>query len=277
MKEFFYVTCATGENHIKEYAQYALKSLLKCRVPGQYIYCLVNNENDLKVLNELIPKYSINIGVANINIDNIKWKAHNGKRKYSVFKSGALYKMFPKPIVNQTMVYFDTDVLFFKDPQEFLDSRSEKTWFHHGKILKDVCIRKSRAGKLINKEDVNINDYESLRQWVSKPAAFLMIKHKCKRLPDREVCAGFFILHRNDHSKLLKLTYENCLYIVSEFKDDVDVGDQKPLNAALNILEIDFHGGNRLECPEHLEYFNHFFGVKNQKTNFYKKVKELNL
>jgi len=276
LKGFYYVTAATGIKHINEYAKFALKSLIKSGIPYNDIYCVVNTVEDMKELNRLIPDL-INVYSINEDLSHIKWKAHNGKRKYSVFKSAALAKCFPKPKKEKAMVYFDTDVLFFKNPEEFLKTKCERTWFHHGKNLESVSVRKSRAGRLMKKSEVNINDYKSLSKWVSAPAAFCMIKHKCKRLPDKEAVAGFYILHPRDHEKLLKLTYRNCLYISQRFDTNCDVGDQKPMNAALNILEIDWHGGDRFKCPEHLEYFNHFFGVKSMKTDFNNKIKELGL
>lgn len=271
---FYYVTAATGENHIKEYAQYALKSLIKTGVNISDIYCVVNALEELKLVNKLIPDL-LNVFCINEDLSKIKWTVHNGKRKFSVFKSGALYKCFPKPKTDKAMVYFDTDVLFFKNPEPFLKTKCERTWFHHKKILEDVSIRKSRAGRLMKKSEVNINDYNSLSKWVSAPAAYCMIKHKAKKLPDREAVAGFYILHPRDHEKLLSLTYRNCLDIVKEFPNHTDVGDQKPMNAALNILEINWWCDENKN--ESSKFFDHFYGTKSKKTEFFKKIKELKI
>lgn len=273
---FYYVTAATGIDHINKYAQYALKSLIKTGVNINDIYIVVNALEELKLINKLIPDL-LNVFCINEDLSKIKWTVHNGKRKFSVFKSGALYKCFPRPKEDKAMVYFDTDVLFFKNPEPFLKTKCSKTWYHHGKCLETVSSRKSRAGRPMKKSEVNINNYNSLSKWVSAPAAHCMIKHKCKRLPDREAVAGFYILHPRDHERLLRLTYENCIEIVHKFSNHVDVGDQKPMNAALNILEVDWHGGDRFSCPEHLEYFDHFFGIKSRKKDFNRKIKELGL
>lgn len=270
---FFFITAATGKNHIEKYAQYAIKSLLKTGVQSKDVYCVVNTNADFKLIKILVPKLE-NIYIVNEKINHIKWKAHHGKRKFSVFKAAGLYKC--KKPTNKYMVYFDTDVLFFKNPIPLLKTKCNKTWFHHGKDLEKVSIRKSRAGRLMKKSEVNVKNYNLLSKWVSAPAAWCMIKNKAKKIPDREAVAGFYILRPEDF-KLLKLTYKNCLIIVKKFRDHVDVGDQKPMNAALNILEIDWHGGNRFECPECNKYFYHYFGTKSQKTAFYNRVKELKL
>ena len=276
LEGFYYVTAATGVQHILDYAQYALRSLINTGVAKEDIHCIVNNEKDKKTIKKVIPDFE-NIHIVDEKLDHIKWTAHGGKRKFSVFKSAGLHKCFTKPIKNKCMVYFDTDVLFFKNPEEFLKTKWDKSWFHHGKDLETVSVRKSRAGRLMKKEEVDVTNYKVLSMWVSQPAAHCMIKHDAKRVPEKEAVAGFYILHPRDHEKLLKLTYENCLEIVKEFKNHVDVGDQKPMNAALNILEIDWHGGDRFACPEHLEYFEHYFGVKSRKQEFNDALKKLGL
>jgi hypothetical protein len=272
---FYYVTAATGKEHIKQYAQYALKSLIKTGVFIEDIHCVVNTKEDLKTIKKLIPSLK-NVYIVNEKIDHIQWTYMKGKRKYSVFKAAGLYKCI-KPIKDKCMVYFDTDVLFFKNPVEFLKTKWSKTWFHHGKDLETVSVRKSRAGRLLKKSEVNVADYKSLAQWVSAPAAWCMIKHKATHLSDKEAVAGFYILRPEDHEKLLELTYKNCLEIVKHFRNHVDVGDQKPMNAALNILEIDWHGGDRFACPEHLEYFEHYFGTKSRKKEFRSMIEKLGL
>lgn len=276
MSEFYYVTAASGGGFIKTYTQWALKSLIKCGIPLEDIYCPVNNKNDYKLLKSLIPELK-NIPIINEPINKIKWKSHGGKRRYSVFKIAALYKTFPKPIKDRYMVYFDGDCLFFKDPTQFLRTKCEKTWYHHGKKLRDVVTRKSRAGRKMAKSEVDINDYNSLKKWVSGPCAYLMIKRKAKLIPDIEPVCGFYILHYRDHQKLLKMTYENCWMISNKFIHHVDIGDQKPNCAAVHTLEIDWHGGDRLKCPEHKKYFKHYFGVKRMKKEFVSDLKGLKL
>jgi len=273
--DLYYVTAASGEKHIHKYAQYALRSLIKTGVDISTINCVVNSKDEKELLKKLIPTLE-NIFILNKNFDHIKWSQHGGKRKYSIFKSLSLRTFFPKPKENSALVYFDTDVLFYKDPAPFLQPRSFKTWFHHGKILQDVVVK--RCGKKLLKEEIDIRNYKSLSCWVSEPAAWCMIKHSAKKLPDREAVAGFYLLHPRDHEALLKLTYENCLEIIDRFPaGHVDVGDQKPMNAALNILEVDWHGGSRFECPEHLEYFDHYFGVKANKVRFNNDIVRLKL
>ena len=211
--DFYYVTAATGKDHILNYAQYALRSLVRTNVKLYNIYCVVNTKEDESIIRKLVPEIN-NIYVLNKNFDHITWQNHGGKRKYSIFKSLSLFTFFPKPLDGKSMVYFDTDVLFYKDPFPFLKLRSFKTWFHHGKILEDVVVR--RTGKKMKKIEIDINDYKSLSLWVSAPAAWCMIKHKATKLPDREAVAGFYLLHPRDHEKVLKLTYENCQEIISE-------------------------------------------------------------
>ncbi len=276
LKGFYYVMAASGDKHIKKYAQFALRSLIKTGVPIEDIHCMVNTKQDLKVIKKLVPDLK-NTYIVGEKLDHIRWQAHGGKRKYSVFKAAGLYKCFPKPIKDKCMVYFDTDVLFFKDPTPFLKTKWHKTWFHHGKDLATVVVRKSRAGRKMAKSEVDMKDYKSLSKWVSAPAAWCMIKRGAKRLPDLEAVAGFYILRPEDHEDLLKVTYENCMLIVKQFGNHVDVGDQKPMNAALNILEIDWHGGDRFACQEHLEYFEHYFGVKARKKEFDGALRRLKL
>lgn len=276
MNEFYYVTVASGKKFILNFAQYALKSLIKTKVPIEDIYCVVNTKKDFELLKKLIPEL-INIKILNEDLSKVKWRSHGGKRKYSFFKAVALHKCFTKPIENRYMVYFDSDVLWFKNPEEFLLTKCQKTWFHHGKDLRECSARKSRAGRIMEKSQIDINNYKSLSLWVSQPCAYCMIKRKAKRLPDREAVAGFYILHPKDHEKLLKMTYENCLMVINKFSNHVDIGDQKMVNCALNTLEIDWYGGDRFKCPEHKKYFKHYFGVKRMKKEFISDLKKIGL
>ena len=276
MNKFYYVFAATGEKHIRTYAQFAIKSLIKTGVPIEDINCAVNNKNDYKLLKSLIPELK-NIPIVNEDLSKIIWKSHGGNRKFSVFKAAALYKCFGKPIKNKYLVYSDTDVLFFKDPSPFLETKCEKTWYHHGKKIVDFVYRKSRAGYNMKKNEVNVKDMNSLSKWMSAPAAYCMIKRGGTKIPDVEPVCGFYMLHPRDHEKLLKMTYENCIMISGKFKNHVDVGDQKPNCAAIHTLEIDWHGGDRFSCPEHLKYFNHYFGTKQMKNQFFIDIKKLGL
>lgn len=272
-RTFYYVACATGEKHILEEAQYSLKSLIKTGVPVEDIYFIVNTEKDKKVIADCISELT-NVFVADIDLSIVKWRYMRGRRKFSFFKAASLKKFFAEPKSDRHMVYFDTDVLFFKNPFDFLFKRKDKTWFHHGKINAKVS-KKRNNGKPIKAKNINMKKKKSLSIWVSEPCAYLMIKHGAKKLPPRQVCAGFYILHPSDHSKLIKTTYKYCKEIVGKFINSPDVGDQKPMNAAISVLDIDYAGGSRFECPEHIEYFNHYFGKKKQKNDFKKKIQEL--
>ena len=167
------------------------------------------------------------------------------------------------------MIYFDGDVLWYKNPTLFFDNKCEKTWFHHGKDL-------GKRAK-IRRKHVKLNDINSLSKWISLPAAHLMIKHGAKVLPKREVVAGLYLMHPRDHMRVIKLTYKGCRENCGKFINHEGGGDQKPMNAALSILDIDWHGGSKLLCPDHKEYFDHFFGAKNLKKRFIKKVRKLGL
>ena len=203
------------------------------------------------------------------DLSEVVWKYSKGKRKYSLFKSASLYKVFPNPIKDKFMIYFDGDVLWYKDPAPFFDTKCEKTWFHHGKDL-------AERSKL-KKSQVDVKNIDSLKQWCSEPMAQLMIENNCKFIPDREVVAGLYLLHPRDHVELLKLTYEGCVRNSTRFKKHEGGGDQKPMNAALSILMVDWHGGSRFFCPEHKEYFDHYFGKDDMKQKFWDRAKKLGL
>jgi hypothetical protein len=273
MNKFYYVTVASGENFIRTYTAYAVKSLIRTGVPCSGINIVGNTDSDLKLLKELLPG-DINFYKLEEDLSIVKWKSFGGKRKYSLLKAAALYKFFGKPIENKYMVYFDGDVLWYKDPTSFLETKCKKTWFHHGKALN----KRSEAGrKGLTYRDIDVRNYISLSSWCSEPQAHLMIKFGAKIVPEREVVAGFYLLHPKDHEKVLRMTYEGCLENCDKFLTHEGAGDQKPMNAALAILEIDWHGGSRFFCPEHKEYFDHFFGKKDLKEVFSRKVKEMGL
>lgn len=49
------------------------------------------------------------------------------------------------------------------------------------------------------------------------------------------------------------------------------------MNAALNVLNIDWHGGGRSKFPACNDYFFHYFGIQDRKDDFNNKRRELNL
>jgi len=267
---FYYVTQATGEKFIRQYTQYALKSLLRTGIPPEDIHCPVNTKKDKKLLHQLVPEIT-NVKIIKESLSHVVWTYQKGKRKYSLFKAAAMAKAFPKPDPSKCLICFDGDVLWYKDPTEFLKTKMNKTWFHHGKDLQERC--------KYPKEKINPKKYASLKYWVDPAFAYLLIKYNVTKLPDREVVAGFYLLRPEDHD-LLKITYKFCQKISKKFargegKDSA--GEQKPLNAALCKLQIGWHGGSRFYCPEHKEYFDHYFGKKDMKAKFFKKVKKMRL
>ena len=266
MSKFYYVTVATGDGFIKDYTQYAIKSLMKSGISPDDIYFVGNSKRDRRLIKSLCPDL-INVSSISEDLSKVVWKRFGGKRKYSLFKAAALYKKFENPIPDRYMIYFDGDVLWYKDPTPFFETKCEKTWFHHGKDLE------KRAS--IKRKKVDIKSFDSLGKWCSLPMAHLMAKYGIKKLPDREVVAGFYLLHPRDHVAVLKLTYEGCLENADKFRSHEGCGDQKPMNAAINVLDIDWHGGSRFFCPEHVEYFDHFFGKEDMKSRFHKKCRKI--
>jgi len=264
---YYYVTVGTSEKFLDTYTVHAIKSLIKTGVPEDSIHFVGGSDFDVKFIQKRIGGKKINYHIIEEDLSNVKWKYSKGKRKYSLFKAAALYKTFTNPIKGRHMVYFDGDVLWYKDPREFFDSKNKKTWFHHGKDLAKRSKKKA--------SEINIKSFKSLKQWCSEPMAYLMIKYGVNKLPKREVVAGFYLLHERDHEKVLKLTYKGCLRNSTKFARHEGGGDQKPMNAALCILNIDWHGGSRFFCPEHKEYFDHFFGKDNMKNIFLNKARSL--
>lgn len=268
MSKYYYFTAASGSKFINKFTKYSVGSLLKAGVDASDIHVAINNKEDRKLMKSLLPEIT-NLHMVNEDLSGVVWKYSKGKRKYSLFKSASLHKTFPKPIEGKYMIYFDGDVLWYKNPSPFFDTVCDKTWFHHGKDLDE-------RSKL-KKSQVDIENLDSLKQWCSEPMAYLMVKHGCKKIPDREVVAGLYLLHPRDHEALLKLTYEGCLENSTKFRKHEGGGDQKPTNAALNILEVDWHGGSRFFCPEHTEYFDHYFGKDDMKQKFWNRAKKLGL
>lgn len=271
MNKYYYVTTASGKKFIKTFAQYSIKSLIKTGVPISSIHVVVNTEEDKNILLSLI-KEKINIYIAQRDLSIAKWKYAGGIRKYSLLKAFGLHKFFTKPLLNKYMIYFDGDVLWYKNPTSFFDERCNKTWFHHGKSL-------SKRSKLTKQgytiDDIDISNYKMLSKWCSAPQAHLMVKYGAKIVPKREVVAGLYLLHPKDHEQVIKWTYKGCIENCGKFIKHEGGGDQKPMNAALSIAEVDWHGGSRFLCPDHKLYFDHFFGVKKNKKKFVKKWNEI--
>ncbi len=273
MNKFYYVAAISNKKFITSIGQYAVKSLVKTGVPLDDIHIIVNDNNDYKLVKRLMP-YIRNMYKAKIDISQVKWKYAGGKRKYSLLKLGGLCKFFGKPIVDRYMVFFDGDVLWYKDPTPFLETKCEKTWYHHGKSKR----KRSLAGrKGLTENDIDPSSFKQLCTWFSKPQAYLMHKWGAKVVAEREICSGLYILHPRDHEKLLSLTYKGVIINSKRFVKHEGAGDQKPMNAALAALEIDWHGGSRFFCLEHEEYFEHFFGAKNLKEKMYAKIEEMGL
>ena len=265
---YYYVTVATKEGFIKKYTRYAVKSLLKAGVKAERIHLVGNTRDDTAHFNKYIPEIK-NVSYVGEDISAVKWKSFGGIRKYSLVKAAGLYKSFPNPRGNDCMIYFDGDVLWYNNPDKFFKKYDSKTWFHHGKDL-------AKRSKL-EKEKVDIKDIDSLKKWVSLPCAYLMIEHGATKLPDREVVAGLYLLHPRDHADVLRLTYEYCVENSNKFVNHEGAGDQKPMNAALNILDVDWHGGSRFLCPEHEGYFDHFFGKQDRKKEFWRRAERMGL
>lgn len=269
IKDFYYVTVATQKDFIKNYTQYAIKSLIKSGVAVKQIHAVVGNKGEKSLLNDLIREPKLDIQIVEEDLSHVTWRKYGGKRKYSLFKAAALYKAFGNPVKNQCMIYFDGDVLWYKNPNSFFKKCCSKTWFHHGK---DCGKRAS-----ITRDKVNIKNEDILSKWCSLPMAHLIVKYGGTKIPEREVVAGLYLMHPRDHEKVLKMTYEGCLENANKFDKHEGCGDQKPMNAALTVLNIDWHGGSRFFCPEHEEYFDHFFGKKNRKSIFIGKVDKLKI
>ena len=273
MNKFYYVAAISNKAFITDIGQYAIKSLIRTGISLDDIHVIVNNKNDLKLIKTLIPSL-INLYEAGIDITQAKWKYAGGKRRYSLFKLGGLCKFFGKPIPDRYMVFFDGDVLWYKDPTPFFETRCETTWFHHGKSRRT----RSKAGRRgLTEKDIDPTNYDQLCSWFSKPQAYLMHKWGAKKVAEREICSGLYILHPRDHEKLLSLTYKGVLINSQHFIEHEGAGDQKPMNAVLNTLEIDWRGGSRFFCLEHKQYFEHFFGAKDLKEKMHAKIKKMNL
>lgn len=274
VKDYYYVICASGKDYIGRYAQYAAKSILRAGVDSTNLHICVNTKEDRRVFKRLVPK-TINLHLIQEDIDWVKWTYCGKIRRYSLFKIAALYKTFPKPVSGKALVYLDGDVLFFKNPKPFFDKINHKTWFHHGK---DYSFRAVRDYG-ITEEDVDVEDYDSLSKWVPGPTAYLLLKYGMSYFPKTEAVAGLYVLHPRDHAKLLAKTYKYTLEIAKnpKFMRHPGAGDQKPMNAALNVLNIDWHGGHRKAWSECADYMYHYFGIKDMKNRFRVKVKELGL
>ncbi len=267
MGKFYYVTCASKKSFITNYAQYAIKSLVKTGVDMEDIHVVGNSRKDCLLLRSLLP--AVNIYELGEDLSKVVWTSFSGKRRFSLFKAAGLYKKFGQPIPDKYMVYFDGDVLWYKNPDPFFETKCEKTWFHHGKGLD------KRA--TLRKREVDVSKVSSLSKWCSLPMAHLIVKYGGKVIPDREVVAGLYLMHPRDHEAVIKMTYDGCVENSNKFAEHEGAGDQKPMNAALSALNIDWHGGSKTFCPEHEAYFDHFFGKGDMKDVFKKRIKKLGL
>ena len=273
MSKYYYVTAMSGEPFIRNFGQYAVKSLLKAGVSPKDVHVCVNDKEDKQLVKKLLPEIKQNLHRTREDLSYIKWTYERGKRKYSMFKIGSLVKFFGKPIPKRHMMFFDGDVLFFQNPTKFLKTVDHKTWFHHGKDY----IVKAQKKFGITEKDVDVNNYESLSRWVPAPTAYLLLKYGMSHWPKTECVAGLYLMHPKDHERLLKTTYEYTKEIahLDEFNRHFGAGDQKPMNAAVNVLNIDWHGGGRSKFPECSKYFFHYFGIQDRKDDFHAKAKEL--
>ena len=268
MNKYYYVTAAAGKPFIVDYTQYALKSLIRAGAPIEDIHCVLHKKSEEKLIRKLVPKLQ-NTHVLPEKIDHVTWQYAGGKWVFAFFKAAAMHKLFGEPKKGKYLIHFDGDVLWYKNPSPFFDTKNKKTWYHHGKDLaKRATIKRSK---------VDIKSVKSLSKWVSEPCAYLMVKSNATRLPEREVVSGLYLLHPKDHAALLKTTYEGCKRNAKKFRRHEGGGEQKPMNAALNILNIDWHGGSRFFCPEHVKFFDHFFGSKREKRKFRKLIREMKL
>ena len=271
---FNYITSASGEEFIKSTAYYAVKSLLLTGVSPDNVHVAVNTKQDRNLFKNLIPELK-NIHVLKVDINKYKWQYMKGKRRYATLKPYGILKVFPGGDPNP-IVMFDGDVLWYKDPTPLLSTKSDTTWFHHGKGLEKRAIRGSN---IIHRHEVNMKNIKSLSKWCRYAFAFLLIKYKVDKLPEREVNSGFYILHPNDQCDVPRCDLEGCNILASNkhLRRDGSAGEQCPLNAALCKLETKWEGGSRFLCPEHEEYFDHFFGAKEWKKKFRKKLKKLGI
>lgn len=272
--KYYYITCATGIEYIRQYSQFAVKSLLYSGISPLDIHVCVRTKEERKEFKKLISK-KINFHIVCEDLSRVRWTYFGGLRKYSVFKIGALVKVFPKPIPGKSLVYFDGDVLFFKNPEPFFDTINSKTWFHH---IKDYSFRATKDYGITEKE-IDVKNYESLSKWVPPTMAHLLLKYGMSHFPRVHACAGLYVLHPRDHKLLLSKTYEFTWEIANlrKFDRDPTVGDQKPMNAVLNIFNVDWHGGHNGEMRDCKKYMDHYFGIKPMKDRFYKKIEELGI
>lgn len=272
--EYYYITCATGIEYIRQYSQFAIKSLLRTGVAPSDIHVCIRTKEERRELKRLVSK-RIHFHRVQEDLSRVRWTYFGGLRKYSVFKIGAIVKTFPESSPGKSLVYFDGDVLFFKNPKPFFDTINNKTWFHH---IKDYSFRATKDYG-ITEEEIDVKNYDSLSKWVPSTMAYLFLKYGMPSFPRVHACAGLYVLHPRDHKLLLSKTYEFTQEIASlrRFDRDSTVGDQKPMNAVLNIFSINWHGGHKREMRDCQNYMDHYFGIKPMKDRFYKKIEELGI
>jgi len=146
---YYYVTVGTNEKFLNTYTIHAIKSLIKTGVPEDSMHFVGGSKSDIKFIKKHIGKTNINYHVVSEDLSRVRWRYSKGKRKYSLFKAAALYKTFKNPINGKHMIYYDGDVLWYKNPKGFFDRKNKKTWFHHGK---DLAKRSKKKASEINIE-----------------------------------------------------------------------------------------------------------------------------
>jgi len=262
----YYVTAGEDPSFLTNYTLHSIRSLYETGIDPDKIHICVGSKTSRNLCKLKLPSSIKNIHKVKVDLSHVRWTYDGGKRKYSLFKIAALHEVFGRAVPRSTMVYFDGDVLWFKNPNEWLERRAHKTWFHHGKEYKI----KAR----LPRDKVDTKDYKSLSKWVPDVTAYLLLKYGAKRFPVRELVAGFYILHPMVQSEVLRLTHKFTQEIsrTPQFNRSSGAGDQKPMNAALNILNINYHGGSRFDCLDHSKYFIHYFGTQQMKAAFRKQL-----
>lgn len=266
---FNYITCAAGDKFITQKAQYAVKSLLRAGISPDVINVAVNTKEERSLFRKLVPQIK-QFHVLKVDVTKYKWGYMGGKRRYAPLKPIGITRVFPGGDPNP-IVMFDGDVLWYKDPTEFLESKAHMTWFHHGKDL-------AKRAK-IKRQDVDMRDIKSVSQWCRYAFAYLLVKYGVTKIPEREICSGFYILHPNDTKTLPEWDVKGCNILANNkvMKKHDSAGEQCPLNAAMCALDVKWHGGSRFFCPEHVDYFDHFFGDITWKKRFNNRVKKMKL
>jgi len=131
MSSFEYVTVATGEDYIRSCTVLSVKSLVYSGVKESCIKVIVNSEQESFYFDGILPSSSLIIA----DIDMSPVSLFRTRNQGLFFKTRGLRKCVPSPQSGKYLVHFDGDVLWFSNPENFLQQYVEKTWFHHGKGL----------------------------------------------------------------------------------------------------------------------------------------------